>query len=289
VEKGIEQGRRPELVGGGLIRSLGGWAEVKKMLLARPWLEDRRRFDIPESLSCCLVDRFPDDVLSAHSNMYRNILADSVLSREERSTWQNMKGSNSWRNQWLRGRIAAKEAVRRSVQDEHDLALFPADIEIVPDRHGRPMACGMWTSQIASTPSVSIAHTGDVAVAVAGRLVHGGGVGIDIERIERVIPENVVQYAFCEQERILIPATPDGLRQEWILRFWCAKEAAGKIIGSGIIGQTGNIRIEERRIQSGKVTVSVAEKLARKFKDLKKKTIRVATFQSDGLVVGISC
>ncbi len=25
----IEQGRRPELVGGGLIRSLGGWAEVK--------------------------------------------------------------------------------------------------------------------------------------------------------------------------------------------------------------------------------------------------------------------
>ena len=30
VEEGIEQGRRSELVGGGLIRSLGGWAEVKK-------------------------------------------------------------------------------------------------------------------------------------------------------------------------------------------------------------------------------------------------------------------
>jgi len=29
VKDGIEQGRRPELVGGGLIRSLGGWAEVK--------------------------------------------------------------------------------------------------------------------------------------------------------------------------------------------------------------------------------------------------------------------
>ena len=33
VEEGIKQGRRPELVGGGLIRSLGGWAEVKKMRL----------------------------------------------------------------------------------------------------------------------------------------------------------------------------------------------------------------------------------------------------------------
>jgi len=33
VEKGIPMGRRPELVGGGLIRSLGGWDEVKKMRL----------------------------------------------------------------------------------------------------------------------------------------------------------------------------------------------------------------------------------------------------------------
>ncbi|MBN2123115.1 MAG: transposase [Deltaproteobacteria bacterium] len=33
VEKGIALGRRPELVGGGLIRSLGGWDEVKKLRL----------------------------------------------------------------------------------------------------------------------------------------------------------------------------------------------------------------------------------------------------------------
>ena len=33
VENGIEQGRRPELVGGGLIRSLGGWSAVKALRL----------------------------------------------------------------------------------------------------------------------------------------------------------------------------------------------------------------------------------------------------------------
>jgi len=33
VKAGIDQGRRPELVGGGLIRSLGGWSEVKKLRL----------------------------------------------------------------------------------------------------------------------------------------------------------------------------------------------------------------------------------------------------------------
>ena len=31
VKKGISQGRRPDLVGGGLIRSLGGWSAVKAM------------------------------------------------------------------------------------------------------------------------------------------------------------------------------------------------------------------------------------------------------------------
>jgi putative transposase len=33
IKEGIDQGRRPELVGGGLIRSLGGWAEAKKLRL----------------------------------------------------------------------------------------------------------------------------------------------------------------------------------------------------------------------------------------------------------------
>ena len=31
IKKGIDQGRRPELVGGGLIRSMGGWSKVKSM------------------------------------------------------------------------------------------------------------------------------------------------------------------------------------------------------------------------------------------------------------------
>jgi len=33
VEDGISKGRRPELVGGGLIRSMGGWGEIKKIRL----------------------------------------------------------------------------------------------------------------------------------------------------------------------------------------------------------------------------------------------------------------
>ena len=35
VEEGISLGRRPELVGGGLIRSLGGWSQVKSLRAKR--------------------------------------------------------------------------------------------------------------------------------------------------------------------------------------------------------------------------------------------------------------
>ncbi len=35
VAKGIEQGRRSDLTGGGLIRSTGGWAAVKAMQKAK--------------------------------------------------------------------------------------------------------------------------------------------------------------------------------------------------------------------------------------------------------------
>ena len=31
VEKGIAQGRRPDLIGGGLVHSVGGWSELKAM------------------------------------------------------------------------------------------------------------------------------------------------------------------------------------------------------------------------------------------------------------------
>ena len=33
MKEGMDQGRHPELVGGGLIRSLGGWSEVRKLRL----------------------------------------------------------------------------------------------------------------------------------------------------------------------------------------------------------------------------------------------------------------
>jgi REP element-mobilizing transposase RayT len=43
VEKGLSQGRRPELIGGGLIRSLGGWSAVKSMRRLRDHVKGDER------------------------------------------------------------------------------------------------------------------------------------------------------------------------------------------------------------------------------------------------------
>jgi putative transposase len=43
AEKGIAQGRRPELVGGGLIRSAGGWSLVKAMRRAQDHMKSDER------------------------------------------------------------------------------------------------------------------------------------------------------------------------------------------------------------------------------------------------------
>jgi len=43
VQKGVSQGRRPELVGGGLIRSHGGWAAVKALRKSKAYLKGDER------------------------------------------------------------------------------------------------------------------------------------------------------------------------------------------------------------------------------------------------------
>jgi putative transposase len=64
VEKGIEQGHRPDLVGGGLLRSYGGWAGVKSMKKAGEYQKGDERI---------LGDgSFVSEVLSRAEEKFRN-------------------------------------------------------------------------------------------------------------------------------------------------------------------------------------------------------------------------
>jgi REP element-mobilizing transposase RayT len=43
VQKGVELGKRPELTGGGLVRSVGGWAELKKLKKGKIYIKGDER------------------------------------------------------------------------------------------------------------------------------------------------------------------------------------------------------------------------------------------------------
>ncbi len=176
--------------------------------------------------------RLPRAVLEAQGGIWLRVLAHLVLGRAERREWQRLSASPGQRRlDWLAGRIAAKDAVRSLLKAQHGL-LSPADIEIHTDQNGRPQVRGPWHHS-GPLPHVTIAHSAGEALAIAVEGDACAGIGVDIEQIGRV-GEVVRRAAFTEQERRWVAEIDEGRRPEWTVRFWCAKEAAGKALGCGL-------------------------------------------------------
>ena len=145
------------------------------------------------------------------------------LGRDERAEMALMPAGR--RTEWLRGRIAVKDAVRRLLFELGHPEVFPIEIRIGADASGRPTA----SSRFAEDIRVSIAHKDGVAVALA---TIGRDTGIDLETIQPR-DDAFVRLSFAPQELELLP---DGDRDEWLTRLWAAKEAAAKAAGTGIRG-----------------------------------------------------
>jgi phosphopantetheinyl transferase len=158
------------------------------------------------------------------------MLARYCLSMEEMLVFQGYVRLPKRQRQWLLGRIAAKDAVRRWAAEQTQAAmLHPAAITIDSDVQGRPYVktlpgCDM-------PPFVSIAHCEARAIAVA----HAEAVGVDIERIA-ARDAGFLQTFTTAGERERIENFPVAERHIWTTRLWCAKEAAGKLLGTGVVG-----------------------------------------------------
>jgi putative transposase len=73
VEKGLEQGKREDLIGGGLVRSMGGWSEVKAMRKERAYLKGDERIlgdsDFVDSVLAKADERLDEKYKTALSGM----------------------------------------------------------------------------------------------------------------------------------------------------------------------------------------------------------------------------
>jgi malonyl CoA-acyl carrier protein transacylase/phosphopantetheinyl transferase len=163
----------------------------------------------------------------------RELMARRYLGAAERETYRTHAPRG--RRHWLMGRIAAKDAVRRWLWARGAGPLFPVEVTIAADEHGRPIVNVPGARKVC----VSIAHSGDLAVAIA----HAEAIGIDVEIVEPRNP-GLEMIALSAPERALLDRVVSGMkddpvaaRSEAFTRFWAAKEAVSKAEGTGLAGR----------------------------------------------------
>jgi phosphopantetheinyl transferase len=168
----------------------------------------------------------------------REYLALRVLNQDELLEYEALPPRR--KRQWLNGRIAAKDAVRQYLWIKHGRRiLFPKELAISNSPQGQPCVRPHITQSYEEPLHISISHKGLLAAAIAGP----HPVGIDVETIEPR-SESFLALAFSPEELALLP---DNEREEWLARAWAAKEAAGKVAGTGLSGNPRAFRIEDIR------------------------------------------
>jgi 4'-phosphopantetheinyl transferase len=123
-----------------------------------------------------------------------------------------------------RGRLdrLLRAVLARYVQRE------PASLRFARESKGRPyLADGGPDFNLSDT-------TGGTVVAVA----QGGRLGVDLERLDRVMPhQRLAKRYFAPREIAALGAMPEDAARRAFLYLWTAKESSCKSTGTGIYGQ----------------------------------------------------
>ena len=170
----------------------------------------------------------------------RELMMRRYLNHHERPTYESLNPKAQ--REWLLGRIAVKDAVRRWLWDRGAGPLFPAEITVDNDDEGRPFVVaeppdadeGAGGVTIADL-RVSLAHTEWAAAAVVAG-PDDPAPGIDIEA-EAPRHERFASLTLAAEETDLVPDEPGPERDLALTRLWTVKEAAGKAAGVGLEGR----------------------------------------------------
>jgi phosphopantetheine--protein transferase-like protein len=145
--------------------------------------------------------------------------------------------------------------------------VYPADLVVWNDPDGRPRLHSLLEPARADLPTISIAHTEGVAVALAA-LDTEAQVGIDIEPIgTRTSDFEVLSFKESERANLDRIAAAGGDRAEWLARFWCAKEAVAKALGHGLPSQPLRRVVVAADTETGEVHVALSDRAVRAVTD----------------------
>ena len=207
-----------------------------------------------ERVTVCELIRPADSILL--NRPWLSVLAHMLLNRRERVFFAGSHMPPAAALAWLLGRAVAKDAVRLHGHSE----LCMADVDITSDPQGKPVV----HLSAGTAPLVSLAHKNMMAVAAAADPDAFGGIGIDLEA-RRAMDPGVVADAFTPAELKLIGKAADdagiGLNDGY-LSVWCAKEAAGKALGTGVVGGPRQVEAHAVDLQTGRIRLRLLGPMA---------------------------
>jgi phosphopantetheine--protein transferase-like protein len=225
----------------------------------------------------------PYSIFERNSTLWLKTVSQIILCEGERKAFAEMPGTVQRRTEWLFGRIAAKDAVRRFLNENYQARWSSADIQIWADDQGKPHALGAWADFLSVRLDLAISHTRDFVTAV---VASNARVGIDVERSTRDLSEEFTNGVFTPAE--LEMARESSAAQVTLIRFWCAKEAVSKALGTGIRYSPKELAAEFFDPAEGEVSVSLGGQWLDAFKAFKGRPVRVKTAIVKGHVIA-SC
>ena len=223
-------------------------------------------------MASAIVTDVPYNVFERNEELWMKTISQVVLNPMERKQLAEMTGSTNRRTEWLFGRIAAKEAVRRFLEKHFQARWSGADVHIWADDSGKPHPLGEWRNFLNSSIDLAIAHTAQFVVAYA---TSNTRVGVDVEDVSRDLSEEFTRGVFTTEELDLVvnaTNTPSA-----ILRFWCAKEALSKALGTGIRYSPKEMIIESFVPETGAIKMVLTGQWIEAFKQFKGRVIDVSS------------
>ena len=221
-------------------------------------------------VSSAFITEVPYPIFERNEELWLRTLSHVILSAAERKEFHEMNGSTSRRTEWLFGRVAAKEAVRRFLKDYHQARWSDADVQIWADDSGQPHALGAWADYLTDKLDIAIAHTSQFIVALVAA---NARVGVDVESTERNLSEEFTQGVFTPEELEIAAQAVNASKT--IIRFWCAKEAVSKALGTGIRYSPKEMQVREYRADAGLIIMRLEGAWVEAFKNLRGRDIEV--------------
>lgn len=237
---------------------------------------------VAKDVVCCAATVSPDEFDDEDGDLRLTILAYLLLGASERPKWDEMGASTARKIEWLYGRLAAKDAVRSCLHSRYGRKWRAADIRIETDESGKPSPQGEWRSNCGAHMDISITHTSNIIVAAAAP---NASLGIDIEKTDRGISEEFAAAAFTPLEQEIAAESGDGATT--LFRFWCAKEALSKALGTGLRFGPVDLCARAYDTATGVVSMEATHLWLQPFPHLKGKTIPVQSAIIDNLAVAV--